>query len=134
MLDEINFHVKRGEDFGFETTLSGRSYLSLIRRLKKRGYKMHFFFLVVPNADFSVARVEGRVAQGGHDIPEDVIRRRFDRSIHNFLTHYRHLADSWILFDNSGATPSIVAFEEQSVLGIMDQGIYEELIARYEKP
>jgi predicted ABC-type ATPase len=94
MLEEINFHVKRNDDFGFETTLSGRSHLALIRQLKKRGYKVHFFFLMVPDVDFAVRRVRGRVAEGGHDVPELVIRRRFGRSIRNFIANYRQLADS----------------------------------------
>jgi len=92
MLEEINHYVKRGEDFGFETTLSGRSYLGLIRRLKKLGYRVHFFFLVVPTVDLALTRVRGRVMEGGHDIPESVVRRRFGRSLQNFFADYRQLA------------------------------------------
>lgn len=90
MLKEISLYMKRGEDFGFETTLSGRSYLGLIRRLKKRGYKVHVFFLMVPTVDLALTRVRGRVLEGGHDIPE-AVRRRFDRSIQNFLAYYLEL-------------------------------------------
>ncbi len=107
MLEEVALYAKRGESFGFETTLSGRSYLSLIRNLKKRGYKVHFFFLWVPSVRLALARVRARVLEGGHDVPEIVIRRRFDRSIRNFLLHYRPLGDSWTLFDNSAATPAV---------------------------
>jgi predicted ABC-type ATPase len=114
MLKERSLYAKRGEDFGFETTLSGRSYLDLIRRLTKRGYKVHFVFLMVPTVDLAITRVRGRVLEGGHDIPEFVVRRRFDRSIQNFLAYYRKLGDSWILFDNSGATPTVVAIEKQA--------------------
>jgi predicted ABC-type ATPase len=131
MLEEINHYVKRGEDFGFETTLSGRSYLSLIRRLKKRGYKVHFFFLWVPTVDLALTRVRGRVLEGGHDVPESVVRRRFGRSIHNFLVRYRQLANSWTLFDNSGAAPTVIAFEKQGNLRIMNGEVYQTLIARY---
>ncbi len=113
MLAEINFHVERHDDFGFETTLAGRSYLALIRRLKKLGYRVHFFFLTVPSIDFALTRIRGRVAEGGHDVPPTVVRRRFDRSIQNFFADYRPLADSLILFDNSGATPVAVAFEKE---------------------
>ena len=77
--------------------------------------------------------MRGRVAEGGHDVPEPVVRRRFGRSIQNFLADYRRLADSWILFDNSGTTPEIVAFEEEGKLGIMKREIYEELIALHQK-
>jgi len=59
MLQEIDLYAKRGESFGFETTLSGRSYLSLIRRLKKRGYKVHFFYLWVPSVELALWRISG---------------------------------------------------------------------------
>ena len=134
MLEEINLYVKRSEDFGFETTLSGRSYLSLIRHLKKRGYEVHFFFLWIPTVDLALTRVRGRVLEGGHDVPEPVVRRRFGRSIHNFLVRYRQLANSWTLFDNSGATPAVIAFEKEGTLRITNREVYETLIARYGKP
>ena len=134
MLEEINHCVKRGEDFGFETTLSGRSYLGLIRRLKKLGYRVHFFFLLVPTVDLALTRVRERVREGGHDIPETVVRRRFGRSMQNFLAHYRQLGDSWIVFDNSGASPTIVAFKKQGKRRIMNRKLYETLIHRYGKP
>jgi predicted ABC-type ATPase len=92
MLKELNHYVKRGEDFGFETTLSGRSYLGLIHRLRKLGYRVHFFFLWVPTVDLALTRVRGRVSAGGHDIPESVVRRRFGRSLQNFFADYRQLA------------------------------------------
>ena len=72
---------------------------------------MHFFFLWVKSADVALSRVWERVLKGGHDVPEAVVRRRFGRSIRNFFAEYRRLADSWYLFDNSGGTPAIVAFE-----------------------
>lgn len=134
MLEEIELHARRGESFGFETTLSGRSYLSLIRRLKKRRYEVHFFFLWVPTVYLALMRVRARVLEGGHDVPEAVVRRRFDRSIRNFLQHYRPLGDSWMLFDNAAATPAVIAFEKQGSLRIMNRETYESLIARYEKP
>jgi predicted ABC-type ATPase len=105
--------VKRGEDFGFETTLLGQSYLGLIRRLEKRGSMVHFFFLMVQTVDLTLRRVRGRVLEGGHDVPESIVRRPSDRSIQNFFAYYRQLGDSWIVFDNSGATPIVVAFEKQ---------------------
>src|SRR5690242_8380621 len=84
-------------DCGFETTLSGRSYLSLIRRLKNQGYAVHFFFLWLSGVDLALSRIKDRVSKGGHDVPEADVRRRFDRSIKNFLELYRPLGDSWYL-------------------------------------
>jgi predicted ABC-type ATPase len=134
MVEEINSYVKRGASFGFETTLSGRSHLNLIRDLIRRRYDVHFFFLWIPNVALALSRVRARVLEGGHDVPDAVVRRRFDRSIRNFLLHYRLLGDSWMLFDNSGATPAVVAFEKQGSLHIMNEELYNMLVARYRKP
>jgi predicted ABC-type ATPase len=75
------------------------------------GYEIHFFFLWVPTADLALTRVRARVLRGGHDVPEAVVRRRFGRSIRNFLLHYRLVSDSWMLFDNPGAVPAVIAFD-----------------------
>ncbi len=131
MLDEIELLANRGTDFGFETTLSGRTHHNLMRALKKRGYAVHLLFLWVPTVELALSRVRGRVMKGGHDVPASVVRRRFERSIRNFLLHYRRLADSWILFDNSGDTPDIIALEKQGKLRIMRKGLYDDLISRY---
>ncbi len=134
MLEEINRYVELNEDFGFETTLSGRSFLGLIRDLKKRGYEVHFFFLWVSTVELALERVRVRVLEGGHGVPEPIVRRRFDRSIRNFLVNYRRLGDSWTLLDNSGATPTVIATEERGDHRIMDRDLYEALIAHYGKP
>jgi predicted ABC-type ATPase len=131
MLDEIDHYVERGEDFGFETTLAGRSYLGLIRRLKKRGYQVHFFYVMVPTVDLALKRIRGRVLEGGHDFPESAVRRRFGRSMRNFFAYYRQLADSWIIFDNSGGTPVVIAFEKEGKARIMKREVYETMIDRY---
>lgn len=133
MIEEINSCVKRGETFGFETTLSGRSYMTLIRHLKKRAYEVHFFFLWIPTVRLALTRVRTRVLEGGHDVPESVVRRRFDRSIRNFLQHYRALGDSWMLFDNSGTPPILIAFEEGGKPRIMNRELYENLTAHWGK-
>ena len=134
MLEEIKLYAKRGEDFGFETTLSGRSHLGLIHSLKKQGYKVHFFFLMLPTVDLALTRVKSRVLAGGHNIPEPVVRRRFARSIRNFLVHYRALADSWFLFDNSGAAPAVIASERLGKKRIIKAELYDGIISQYGKP
>jgi len=133
MLGEINLFAKRRIDFGFETTLSGRSHLRLIRQLNQQGYAVELFFLWVPTVDLALWRVRSRVLEGGHDVPETVVRRRFARSIANFLVHYRRLADSWTVFDNSGETPNVIAFEKHRQVRIMEPAIYNGLVARYGK-
>jgi len=131
MLSEIRFFARRRVTFAFETTLSGRSYLRLIRQLKTQGYKVHFFFLAVKSVDVALLRVKDRVLKGGHGVPQTVIRRRFSRSIKNFFAEYRSLADSWYLFDNSGSMPVVIAFEKAHRLRIMDKENYHALIALY---
>jgi predicted ABC-type ATPase len=127
MLAEIDSHAKRGVDFGFETTLSGRSHLRLVRGLKERGYEVHLFFLWVPFIDVTLSRIRERVSLGGHNVLESIVRRRFDRSIGNFF-NYRRLADSWTLFDSSGSTPIVVALEKQGGTRIMITETYERLV------
>jgi predicted ABC-type ATPase len=85
MLSEINLLARRHVDFGFETTLSGHGHLGLIRRLKNSGYQVHIFFLWIPVVDIALSRVRDRVLEGGHDVPEADVRRRFERSIGNFF-------------------------------------------------
>jgi predicted ABC-type ATPase len=131
MLEEIETLAKHAADFGFETTLSGRSHQGVIQGLRQRGYEVHFFYLSLPSVELALSRVRGRVMQGGHDVPEAVVRRRFDRSIRNFLAYYRALADEWIFYDNSDLEPVIIASEEHGRLRIADIKRYNEVVARY---
>ena len=105
----------------------------MIRRLKKVGYEIHNFYFWLPSADLSLSRVLGRVMEGGHDIPGNVILRRFERSIQNFMKQYRLLGDSWTIFDNTGDEPRIVAFELAGKVAIIDHKLFEELLGRFGK-
>jgi len=134
MLEEIEFHAGRGEDFGFETTLSGLSHATIIRRLKKSGYTVHIFYLFLPSVSLALARIKARVAQGGHDIPEAIARRRHDRSIRNFFGLYQPLAYNWILFENSHEVPIAVAEKRHGKQRITDEKLYGSLTSRYAKP
>lgn len=127
MLGEIRLLARRGESFAFETTLSGRSYMSLFRQLKARGYQIHIFFLWVRTADLALSRIRERVSKGGHGVPDPVVRRRFERSIRNFFLHYRGLADVWLLFDNSDKLPRVVALEKDKAVRIIDENTYTRL-------
>ena len=131
MLEGIEISMNRGADFGFETTLSGRGHLGVIRRLKEHAYQVHFFYLWVPSVELVLARIRGRVLRGGHDVPETIVRRRFGRSVTNFLVHYRVLSNRWILYENSAAVPAIIASEEAGQLRISDTKRYNDLVTRY---
>jgi len=109
MLQEIHRRVRASESFAFETTLSGRSYARLIPRWRSAGYHVKLIFLSLPSTDLAIARISARVVQGGHDVPEQVIRRRFDAGLRNFENVYRGLVNSWALYDNSEPTPRLIA-------------------------
>ena len=113
MLGQINEHARKGESFAFETTLSGRGYARLIPRWQGQGYQIKLFFLRLPTVEMAIARVKQRVREGGHDVPEAIIRRRFHSGWRNFETIYRDLADEWVLYDNSGEQPLVLAEENQ---------------------
>jgi len=102
MLDEIARAVAGRESFSIETTLSGLGYLRQIKAWQAAGYFVRLVFVSLPSAEMAIARVKERVQQGGHSIPEDVIRRRFEAGLKNFEQHYKAAVDSWTLYDNSG--------------------------------
>ena len=133
MLEEIELYKSKQADFGFETTLSGRRYLGLIRELKKAGYQVHIFFLWLPTVEMALSRIKDRVLHGGHDVPEADVRRRFDRSNRNFISQYRPLADSWLLYNGAVRPPSLIAFKEAGPLRIMNQSVYQTIYGRYEE-
>lgn len=102
------------QDFAFETTLAGRSYLKLIRRLQLEGWRVELIYLALPSAEMSRLRVAERVAHGGHDIAVADINRRFPRSLHNLLHAFAALADQTRCFMNSSAQPDLV-FQQNGV-------------------
>ena len=108
MLGEIDLCAQSGESFAFETTLSGRTYIKRIKSWRSTGYQIKLWLLSLPSADLAVSRVAERVLQGGHSIPDDVIRRRFDAGLRNFHSIYSPLVDSWALFDNSERPPRLL--------------------------
>jgi predicted ABC-type ATPase len=114
MLGEIADCVQRGESFAFETTLAGLSYRQHIDRWRSLGYQVSLYFLALPNAEAAISRVAERVRQGGHDIPEPVIRRRFTAGLHNFNHHYKARVDTWVLYDNAGPEPLLLEWGEKT--------------------
>lgn len=102
MLEEIDRHARQGRSFAFETTLAGLGYVRRIQRWRSRGYAVKLIYLPLASPEEALRRVEQRVRQGGHRIPEPVVRRRFDRSVANFRYVYRDLVDSWQVLDRRG--------------------------------
>lgn len=110
MLERLRQLARMQRDFAFETTLAGQGHARWLRSLRGNGYRRHLIFLGLPTADLAVARVAGRVRDGGHDVPEEVIRRRFASGIRNFFACYQGAVDGWQVYDNSNlAAPQLVA-------------------------
>ena len=108
MLEEIHGHVRKGNSFAFETTLSGRGYARWIPRWREEGYRVMLFFLKLDTVEMAVQRVAQRVLEGGHDVPESVVRRRFFAGWRNFEQVYRGLVDEWAVYDNSRDKPKLL--------------------------
>ena len=114
MLAEIAHCAQRGDSFAFETTLSGLSYFKHIEVWRSQGYQVSLYFLSLSHVETAIARVASRVRQGGHDIPEPVIRRRFAAGLENFRKHYQGAVNDWALHDNTGAEPVLLDWGEKS--------------------
>ena len=110
MLERMQHLADAEANFAFETTLASRSFVPWLARLKRRGYHVHVLFLWLESADLAVDRVAARVRVGGHNVPEETVRRRYKRGLRNFFRLYLPLVDSWQMFDNSRAgRPRLVA-------------------------
>ncbi|MBK9346579.1 MAG: zeta toxin family protein [Burkholderiales bacterium] len=112
-LDAIAQHVAHLESFAFETTLSGKAYARQIPQWQALGYRVELFFLGLPTADMAVQRVAERVRQGGHNIPEPTIRRRFEAGRRLLAEVYQSLVDQWVVYDNAGDEPVLVDWSEK---------------------
>ena len=110
MLKRIDELLERGESFSIETTLATRSYVNLVRRAHERGYVVHLLFFWLESIDLAKHRVAKRVISGGHNIPEEVIERRYVAGLRNLFRIFMNVVDLWILFDNSGANSERIAF------------------------
>lgn len=108
LLADIKARLTMGESFGFESTLSGRTYVPLLKSAREQGYQITIHFLFVSSVALTLRRIQKRVSEGGHDIPKSTVLRRHSRVFANFWLHYRKLADQWYLFDNSETFPKLV--------------------------
>ena len=109
MLAQMTARVKAGKSFAFETTLSGLGYAQRIPNWRAAGYHVKMIFLSLSTVELALARIRARVAQGGHDVPVAVVRRRFGRGLRNFEDIYKRRVNSWVVYDNSGSVPKLIA-------------------------
>jgi predicted ABC-type ATPase len=132
MLRRIDALAEQRVDFSIETTLSGKSYVPWLRRLRNSGYAVHLYFLWLPEVLMSIERVADRVRKGGHNIPEPVIRRRYSAGIKNLFQAYRPLLVSWTLFDNSNPLLYTIASEKDGRLNVLDRTLFSRFMAHSE--
>ncbi len=130
MLERISTLMQKRVTFAIETTLSTRYYDSLIKKAHKAGYKVILLFFWLSSPEVAIKRVAKRVSEGGHNIPEDVIRRRYIAGIKNLFNIYSHIVDRWILVDNNTSKSVIFAEAEDGINKIYDFEKYK-LIMEY---
>ncbi len=127
-LREIQANIEKRVDFAFETTLAGRSQINLLKKLREDNWQIILFFLWIPNATFSRNRIRERVRQGGHDIQDDTIIRRFPRVMHNFIKIYMPLCDKIFCYDNSGPKPVLFFKQDKKGQRILKPELYAKIL------
>lgn len=117
------------KSFAFETTGAGTNYIKHLKQAQEIGYEIYLLFLWLPSPDLAVERVANRVKQGGHNIPEDTIRRRYFAGLKNLIKYYLPLANRALILDNSiaGADKIIARKHIDHDLKIEDPNIWKEI-------
>jgi predicted ABC-type ATPase len=127
-LKEIETRIEQQENFAFETTLSGRSYLKLVRRLRTAGWRVELIYLALPSIEISRLRVAERVTHGGHDIPLKDIERRFPRSLTNLLDVFSVEVDICRCFMNNSQLPELVFEQRGQSRKVVNDNYYQNLL------
>lgn len=131
MLQRIEELLNRGVDFAFETTLSTRSYVSLVKRAQQKGYEVTLLFFWLSSPKIAMQRVATRVSEGGHNIPVDVIERRYYRGIKNLISLYIPLVKTWFVIKNMNTGPEVVARGiENSKPSIVKPDVWEIILSQ----
>ena len=128
MLERIHQLAKQEKNFAFETTGASKSFAPFLLNCKKQGYELDLLFLSLESPRLAVKRVAGRVAQGGHDIPTAIVKRRYDKGIINLFKLYMPIVDNWALYDNSENYPELIAGKQAKLdLTINNSKIWQKL-------
>lgn len=132
MLQRIDFLLNGGSSFAIETTLATRSYSNLVRRAQQRGFLVQLLFFWLPSPEYAVERVAQRVSEGGHNIPNDVIVRRYFAGIKNLFDIYMPIVDSWMIIDNSVNPRVKIAKMNRGIMVVFDENKFNT-IKNYER-
>ncbi|MBE0484496.1 MAG: zeta toxin family protein [Bacterioplanes sp.] len=128
-LQQLSACIEAEESFSFETTLSGRTYLKLIKQLQQRGWRVELIYLALPSVELSCQRVAERVKHGGHGIPQQDILRRFPKSLKHLLQEYSSLVDHCVCIMNQGGIPELVFENTKSDRIVHNQRMLDKLIS-----
>jgi len=129
VLERIRESMRGQSDFAFETTLSGRTYATVLKDLRQRGYRVNMFYLWIPDPDLALVRIRDRVTKGGHNVPARDVRRRFPRTLTNLFTLYRPLLDTLHVFDNSLPQLHLIFKGEDGKTTVFDPTAYAGLLS-----
>ena len=132
MLNRIHELMEKKQDFAFETTLSTLSYVSLIKAAHAKGYKVSLLFFWLSSPGIAVKRVAKRVSKGGHNIPADVIERRYYRGIRNLYKLYMPICDEWTMINNMDLSPELIAKRDSSGETIFNHDLWKVIVAQRE--
>jgi predicted ABC-type ATPase len=138
MLQRIDELIALSQDFAFETTMSSKSYIQTIKKAQAHNYHVTLLYFWLDTPQLAINRIRERVAAGGHHVPDDVVTRRHERSLNNFINNYRPLCDYWLMMNNSGKQSEIIdevkankTFDTDSLREKMLEGIkisFEKLV------
>jgi predicted ABC-type ATPase len=131
MLTRIKKLIESGENFAFETTLATKSYVNLVESAKQKGFQVTLLFFWLYSPELAISRVKNRVIEGGHNIPEDVIRRRYKSGLKNFFKLYLPVTDNWMFIDNSGENYGIIAEGDSEKIIINNQKMWNHIKSEY---
>jgi len=130
MLMKIRYLLKRHEDFAVETTLATRTLLKTVKSAQAAGYTVTLLYFWLNSPDLAVERVRARVEAGGHNIPEETIRRRYNTGIYYFFNLYAPISERWILADNSQIPFRVIAEgSKDEVINIKDEDTYKVVLS-----
>ena len=130
MLMKIRYLLKRQQDFAIETTLATRTLLKTAKQAQSAGYTVTLLYFWLNSPDMAVERVRARVEAGGHNIPEETIRRRYSRGIYYFFNLYAPISERWILADNSQIPFRVIAEgSKDEIVSIKDNETYAKVKA-----
>jgi predicted ABC-type ATPase len=131
MLKRIKNLLEAGESFAFETTLATRSYVKFVEKAKQKDYQITCIFFWLDSEEMAISRVDTRVKEGGHDIPEEVIRRRYKSGLKNFFNLFLPKVDNWLFVNNSGDSYEVIAEGSMNEITVNNVSRWKKLKEKY---